>query len=94
MPTLFDEPTAHPKPDTIGAALIAHNLVPNEFLLDLNGGLNAGGTERGYPWNLPSRLFQFPIEVTKQGEDGMRKSVCCTLCLLITPIHRREASTS
>ena len=47
--------TDPPKPDPVADALIQSRLVPNSFLLDLNGGLNAGGMERPYPWSLPSR---------------------------------------
>lgn len=67
------KPNAEPNSiaDDLGAALIEHELVPNAFILDLNHGLTVPyEMELEYPWNLPSRMFQFPIEVT---DDGPRR---------------------
>ena len=67
-------PVYVPKPDPVADNLIQHGLVPNTFILDLNHGLTTPhDMDRPYPWNLPSRLFQFPIEVTHQDPDGSRK---------------------
>jgi len=66
-------PPPPPKPDPTADALIAHGFAHNAGLLDINGSLQVRGeVELPYPWNLPSRLFQFPIEVTRQKEDGTR----------------------
>lgn len=52
-----------PAPDPLGAQLIELGLVPNEFVLNLNSTLSPPhDMELPAPWNLPSRLFQFPIE--------------------------------
>ena len=73
-PTLFDEPVEAPKPDTVGDALIQNGFVPNSFLLEINRALTTpSDMEMPYPWNLPSRLFTFPIEITRQLDDGSRK---------------------
>lgn len=50
--------------DEMGSMLIAHGLVTNSFCLDNNRALAVPDhMELPAPWNLPSRLFQFPIEV-------------------------------
>lgn len=55
------------------SVLIESGLAPNDFLLDNNGKLTAtGADEYSAPWNLPSRLFQFPIEVSRADADGYR----------------------
>lgn len=68
-------PEAPKIPDPLGDLLVEKGLVPNEFVLDLNGTLSPGydDPEPPPPWNLPSRLFQFPIEVSPQLEDGTRR---------------------
>lgn len=59
-------PVESPPRDELGEALIAHKLVPNDFILDLNHGLTVPyDMEMPAPWNLPSRMFRFPIEVTE-----------------------------
>ena len=74
QPRKAEMPIEPPQPDPLAEALIEHKFVPNEFILDLNKGLTIpAGLERPYPWNLPSRLFIFPIEVTDQAKDGSRK---------------------
>ncbi len=53
-------------PDELGAQIIAEGFAPNDYLLDLNSSLNVPhGFPLPAPWNLPSRMFQFPIEVCK-----------------------------
>ena len=64
-----------PPPDTVGELLVAKGFVYSVYLLDTNHGL--GGWEINVklppPWNLPSRAFKFPIEVSSQYPDGSRK---------------------
>ena len=63
-----------PPPDALGDDLIRKGLAPNSFILDLNRGLTVpAGMELPYPWNLPSRLFQFPIEVTDLKDGAERR---------------------
>ena len=61
--------------DELGEQIIAAGFAANDYLLDMNGALNV---PRGFPlpapWNLPSRLFQFPIEVIKAEQDEPRKA--------------------
>lgn len=62
-----------PCPDELGERLIACGLVPNSFVLDLNQTLSVPrDMELPPPWNLPSRLFQFPIEVSKGPPEQPR----------------------
>lgn len=60
--------------DELGEQIIAAGFAVNDYLLDMNGALNV---PRGFPlpapWNLPSRLFHFPIEVIKAEQDEPRK---------------------
>ena len=60
--------------DELGEQIIAAGFAANDYLLDMNGALNV---PRGFPlpapWNLQSRLFQFPIEVIKAEQDEPRK---------------------
>jgi hypothetical protein len=65
-------PPPPPKPDPTADALIQHGFAHNAGLLDMNGSLQTRDIELAYPWHLPSRLFQFPIEVSRQLEDGTR----------------------
>lgn len=56
--------------DELGDTLVAKGFVPNTFILDLNGSLTVPHTmELPAPWNLPSRLFRFPISVEGRGGD-------------------------
>lgn len=56
------------------AVLIERGLAHNEFLLDINGTLLTSDLVKlDAPWNLPSRLFQFPIEVGEADADGSRR---------------------
>ncbi|MGV1793626.1 hypothetical protein [Rhizobium sp. A37_96] len=56
----MDSPTT----DTLGARIVEKGFAPNLALLDINNSLSVPhGFELHEPWNLPSRLFRFPIEV-------------------------------
>ena len=60
--------------DELAETLVAAELVPNTYILDLNGSLTVPHTmELPAPWNLPSRLFRFPVVVTRRSEDGTRR---------------------
>ena len=62
-----------PEPDPIGERLIADGFAANSFLLDLNGVRAAYEHEPySFPWNLPSRLFTWPVD-TRRGPDGVRR---------------------
>lgn len=59
--------------DELGEQLIELGLVRNAFLLDLNSTVSTpAATELPAPWNLPSRLFRFPIEVSKPAKGFPR----------------------
>lgn len=59
--------------DELGAQIIEQGFAPNDFILDLNGSLTVPAAfELPAPWNLPSRLFRFPIEVCKPSGDRPR----------------------
>jgi hypothetical protein len=59
--------------DELGEQIIAAGFAPNDFILDLNSGLTVpSGFPLPAPWNLPSRLFRFPIEVCKAHGDKPR----------------------
>lgn len=50
--------------DPLVELLIAKKFATNRFLLELNGGLEVPADfELSAPWSLPSRMFQWPIEV-------------------------------
>ena len=73
---IIDDATvvAATKFDMVAEALIQRGLVPNAFILDLNGALTVPrDMQMPYPWNLPSRLFMFPLEVTDRARDGSRR---------------------
>ncbi|MFQ3621914.1 MAG: hypothetical protein SNJ73_00060 [Acetobacteraceae bacterium] len=56
---------------TTSAALIRQGFVTNEYLLRINGGLSVPcPADLPPPWNLPSRMFRFPIE-TSEHENGL-----------------------
>lgn len=51
-------------------SLIEHGLVPNAALLRLNSSVRVPPSfELAAPWNLPSRLFQFPLRLTNDGVE-------------------------
>lgn len=59
--------------DELGARIIAEGFAPNEYLLNLNGSLAVPyGFPLPAPWNLPSRMFKFPIAVRKPDGDEPR----------------------
>ncbi len=59
--------------DELGELLIGKGFVPNDFVLDLNHSLTVPhDMELPAPWNLPSRLFRFPIEVSEARGEGRR----------------------
>src|SRR3546814_14318903 len=60
--------------DQLGDQIIAAGFAPNGFVLDINGALDVPRDfPLSAPWNLPSRLFQFPIEVIRAAQDEPRK---------------------
>lgn len=60
--------------DILGAALVEHGLAPGLGLLDINNSLSVPhGFELPAPWNLPSRMFRFPIEVCRPDGDQPRR---------------------
>lgn len=62
-----------PPVDHLGQKLIETGLVYNSFQLDLNHSLTAPmETTLSYPWDLPSRLFRFPVEVS-EFDNGVRR---------------------
>lgn len=55
------------------AELIERGLAVSSFVLDLNHSLTVPpDMELSAPWNLPSRLFRFPIEIGEVAKDGSR----------------------
>lgn len=60
--------------DELGQQIVAAGFAANDYLLDINGALNVPhGFPLPAPWNLPSRLFQFPIEVIRAEQGEPRK---------------------
>ena len=60
--------------DELGDQIIAAGFATSGFLLDINGALDVPRDfPLSAPWNLPSRLFQFPIEVIRAEQDEPRK---------------------
>ncbi|WP_161626319.1 hypothetical protein [Sphingobium ummariense] len=61
-------------PDTLGETLVESGFAPNLYLLDINHALSV---PRDFPlpapWNLPSRMFEYPIEVCSPDGDQPRK---------------------
>jgi hypothetical protein len=48
--------------------------IPSDYVLGLNGSLMVPvGMELPAPWDLPSRVFRFPITVGAAAEDGTRR---------------------
>ncbi|ALR23157.1 hypothetical protein [Sphingobium baderi] len=60
--------------DTLGETLVEKGFAPNLYLLDINHALSV---PRDFPlpapWNLPSRMFGFPIEVCRPDGGQPRK---------------------
>ena len=60
--------------DTLGELLVAKGFAPNLVVLDINRALDVPhGFTLPAPWNLPSRLFRFPIEACPPDGDQPRK---------------------
>ena len=65
---------ANQNTDALGELLVAKGFAPNLVVLDINHALDVPhGFELSAPWNLPSRLFRFPIEVCRPDGDQPRK---------------------
>lgn len=63
-----------PDTDTLGAALVEMGFAPNLAVLDINNALSVpDGFELPPPWNLPSRMFRFPIEICRPEGDRPRR---------------------
>ncbi len=61
--------------DPVANQILGAGLVPSRYVLDLNHNLSVPwelSLSYPAPWNLPSRLFQFPIEVS-EPIDGQRR---------------------
>lgn len=60
--------------DELGELLIEKGFAPNDFVLGLNQSLTVPyEMDLPAPWNLPSRLFRFPIEVSAPTKDRPRR---------------------
>jgi len=78
----FDDPT--------GDSLVSLGLVENTYLLDINRSVRATcDIEFVSPWNLPSRLFQYPVEVTGLNRQGIRRVLLRHPLLLDHPFVAR-----
>ncbi|SAL84905.1 hypothetical protein AWB68_07489 [Caballeronia choica] len=70
--------TNDPNTDTVQTDELADKLIelgffPNAFLLNLNRKLQVPNNKAlPAPWNLPSRLFRYPIEITDAGDGFTR----------------------
>ena len=63
-----------PATDPLGTSLVKEGLAPSTAVLDLNGSLSVPHDfDLPAPWNLPSRMFRFPIEICTAGGDQPRK---------------------
>lgn len=57
--------------DSLTRQIVERGLAASTYQLDINRSLAMPrGFPLPYPWNLPSRLFQFPIEVGADNSDG------------------------
>jgi len=60
--------------DALGDCLIEKGFVASRYVLDLNHGLMVPvDMDLPAPWNLPSRLFRFPIAVSEPDDNGVRR---------------------
>ena len=60
--------------DALGEQLVAEGLAGSAYLLSINRTLSVPhGFELPAPWNLPSRLFRFPIEVSQPTKERPRR---------------------
>lgn len=65
---------SQPITDTLGERIVAAGFAPNLVVLDINHSLEVRhGFELPAPWNLPSRMFRFPIESCRPDGDQPRK---------------------
>ncbi|QUT04084.1 hypothetical protein KFK14_13100 [Sphingobium phenoxybenzoativorans] len=63
-----------PTRDIVGERLIELGLVPNDYILSLNGGFHMpAGFDLPSPWNLPSRLFRSPIACSDFDGESQRR---------------------
>lgn len=61
--------------DALGELILSKGLASNEYLLDLDSALGVlDDFELPAPWNLPSRMFQWPIE-THPPRDGRPRNI-------------------
>lgn len=57
--------------DSLATQIVERGLAASTFLLNINRSLAVPRDfSLPYPWNLPSRLFQFPVEVSAAEGDG------------------------
>ena len=57
--------------DSLATQIVERSLAASTYHLDINRSLAVPRDfPLAYPWNLPSRLFQFPIEVSAHNGDG------------------------
>lgn len=60
--------------DSLATQIVERGLAASTFLLDINRSLTVPHDfPLPYPWNLPSRLFQFPIEVSAAEGNSPRR---------------------
>ena len=60
--------------DTLATQIVERGLAASTYLLDINRSLTVPHDfPLPYPWNLPSRLFRFPIEVSAAESDSARR---------------------
>ncbi len=60
--------------DSLATQIVERGLAASTFLLDINRSIAVPHDfPLPYPWNLPSRLFQFPVEVSAAESDGTRR---------------------
>lgn len=66
--------TAPTHTDELGELIVAKGFAPNLYLLDINHSLAVPHDfALPAPWHLPSRMFQYPIEVCRPDGDWPRK---------------------
>lgn len=77
--------------DEVADALVAKGLAHNHCLLDINKTLTVPpDINLDYPWNLPSRMFQFPLRVIADP-DGVRRIFLAHPLLADHPFVQRVA---
>lgn len=79
--------------DSLATQIVERGLAASTFLLDLNRSLAVPRDfPLPYPWSLPSRLFQFPIEVSAAEGDSPRLGLMHPL-LAAHPFAQHVAAT-